>query len=222
MRKGFTILEILVVLAVLAILISIAIPRIKGMQDNAKVFKAKSDLRTLTSAIEAYHINRHAYPTNITTDLTSATPQLLPAILPDPFSANGDTYQYSTSGDFYAISSVGMNGLTTTSTISPVGVVIPGSDDIVSTNGSDPLATAAECTQDSDCSSGVCGGTPAACRATGSGTTHVTFCQTEADCASGWCDSWASVCKASGAAGTGCSVGSDCASGSCAGTALCD
>ncbi|HPN89170.1 MAG TPA: prepilin-type N-terminal cleavage/methylation domain-containing protein, partial [Candidatus Omnitrophota bacterium] len=41
-KQGFTILEILVVLAVLAILIAMAVPRIKGMQDQANISKVKS------------------------------------------------------------------------------------------------------------------------------------------------------------------------------------
>ena len=49
--KGFTILEILVVLAVLAILIAIAVPRIKGMQDQAGITRAKSELKTIQSGL---------------------------------------------------------------------------------------------------------------------------------------------------------------------------
>jgi len=53
-NKGFTILEILVVISVIAILIGIAIPRFKGMQDAANAIKAKSELRSIQAAIESY------------------------------------------------------------------------------------------------------------------------------------------------------------------------
>jgi type II secretion system protein G len=59
--KGFTILEILVVLAVLAILIGMAVPRIKGMQDQAGITRAKSEVRAIQAALESYKINNGSY-----------------------------------------------------------------------------------------------------------------------------------------------------------------
>lgn len=63
--RGFTILEILVVLAVLAILIGMAVPRIKGMQDQAGISRAKSELRTLQAAVEANKIAYGQYATHV-------------------------------------------------------------------------------------------------------------------------------------------------------------
>ncbi len=60
--RGFTILEILVVLAVLAILIGMAVPRIKGMQDQGSITRAKSELRTLQTAVESFKVTRGSYP----------------------------------------------------------------------------------------------------------------------------------------------------------------
>ncbi len=74
--KGFTILEILVVLAVLAILIAIAVPRIKGMQDQAGITRAKSELKTLQSAMESFKMNRGSYPDH-SGWLRNATPKLV-------------------------------------------------------------------------------------------------------------------------------------------------
>ena len=72
-RKGFTILELLIVIAVIAILVGIALPRFKGMQDEGNIARAKGELRMLTTAVESYYIhNNNTLPTalsNLTNDV---------------------------------------------------------------------------------------------------------------------------------------------------------
>jgi|GEM_PF-1503414 len=118
-KKGFTILEILVVLSVIAILIGIAVPRLKGMQDQANISKAKAELKTLQAAIVSYYTNSspNAYPptstTVATTSLITATPQIISTALYDPWGATATTeynYVLSANGQYYVISSVGPNG----------------------------------------------------------------------------------------------------------------
>ncbi len=89
LAKGFTILEILVVLAVLAILIGIAVPRIKGMQDQAGITRAKSELKAIQTAVESYKMNNGTYPTYDMHDaLMAASPQLITnENLQDPWSS---------------------------------------------------------------------------------------------------------------------------------------
>mgnify|MGYP000748903584 CR=1 FL=1 len=77
MKKAFTIIELLVVIAVISIIIGIAVPRIKGMQDQANVSKAEGETKTLQAAVESYYINQNpnAYPATSTTSTTpSGTP----------------------------------------------------------------------------------------------------------------------------------------------------
>ena len=128
-RKGFTIIELLIVIAVIAILISIALPRFRGMQDEGKIAQAKGELRTLQAAVESYYIhNTNTYPSANTTwesSLVNATPNLIAAALVDPF--NGATqYGYATDGaspaKYYVIYSVGVGG-NGAATISTAGVV---------------------------------------------------------------------------------------------------
>jgi len=118
-NKGFTILEILVVLSVIAILIGIAVPRLKGMQDQANISKAKAELKTLQAAIVSYYTNTspNAYPptstTVATTSLITATPQIISTALYDPWGATSTTeynYVLSANGQYYVIASVGPNG----------------------------------------------------------------------------------------------------------------
>lgn len=132
MKKGFTILELLVVISVLVILIGIAIPRFKGMQDAGRVAQAKAELRTMQTAIESYYMNQStpAYPadnTQIATVLTStgAGPQIIGAALVDPFSSTSRQYNYQYTSPYYVISSVGVSGSGTASVTSS-GVTASG------------------------------------------------------------------------------------------------
>ncbi len=78
--KGFTILEILVVLAVLAILIAIAVPRIKGMQDQAGITRAKSELKALQAALEGNKLTYGQYADHLSLlYLPGTNPKLISA-----------------------------------------------------------------------------------------------------------------------------------------------
>ena len=61
-RRGFTLIELLIVVAIIAILALIAVPNFLEAQTRAKVSRAKSDQRTLTTAIEAYRVDYNSVP----------------------------------------------------------------------------------------------------------------------------------------------------------------
>ncbi len=60
-RKGFTLIELLIVVAIIAILAAIAIPNFLEAQVRAKVSRAKADMRSITTAIEAYFVDHNKY-----------------------------------------------------------------------------------------------------------------------------------------------------------------
>jgi prepilin-type N-terminal cleavage/methylation domain-containing protein len=61
-RKGaFTLIELLIVVAIIAILALIAVPNFLEAQTRAKVSRAKADLRSLATAMEAYYVDNNSY-----------------------------------------------------------------------------------------------------------------------------------------------------------------
>jgi prepilin-type N-terminal cleavage/methylation domain-containing protein len=62
-RQGFTLIELLIVVVIIGILATIAIPKFANTKEKAVVASMKSDLRNLASAQEAYWVeNRTYYP----------------------------------------------------------------------------------------------------------------------------------------------------------------
>ncbi len=141
MKKGFTIIELLIVIAVIAILIGITLPRFRGMQEEGNITKAKGELRTLQTAVESYYIhNNNTYPTSLSS-LTTASPNIIGSSLPtDPFNGTSN-YGAATDGatpvKFYVIYSVGVGG-NGSATVNTSGTVTEtnGSSCIYVTNGS--------------------------------------------------------------------------------------
>jgi general secretion pathway protein G len=61
-NKGFTLLEIIVVVAIIAILAAYIAPKVAGRVDDARISKAKSDIRVLESSLELYKLDNFLYP----------------------------------------------------------------------------------------------------------------------------------------------------------------
>jgi prepilin-type N-terminal cleavage/methylation domain-containing protein len=70
-QRGFTLIELMIVVAIIGILTAIAFPLYANIQARARVAKAQADVRTLASAIVVYSAHTGVLPTAIT-DISSA------------------------------------------------------------------------------------------------------------------------------------------------------
>ncbi|MFN7550221.1 MAG: type II secretion system major pseudopilin GspG [Pseudomonadota bacterium] len=62
--RGFTLIEIVVAVAILAILASIVVPRVLGRVDDANIAKARTEISVLGSALNLYRLDNFAYPSS--------------------------------------------------------------------------------------------------------------------------------------------------------------
>jgi general secretion pathway protein G len=60
---GLTLVEMIVVLAIIALVAAIIVPNVIGRPDEARVTVAKADLRTVAAALKMYRLDNGAYPT---------------------------------------------------------------------------------------------------------------------------------------------------------------
>ena len=75
--KGFTLIELMVVVVILGILASLIVPRFMGRTDEARQVKAKVDIVALESALKLYRLDNGSYP---------VTEQGLAALVEEPTS----------------------------------------------------------------------------------------------------------------------------------------
>ncbi len=126
-QKGFTLIEIMVVVVIIGVLIGLVAPNVLGRVDEARVTAAKADINILSQALDMYKLDNHRYPsTDQSLQALLAKPSGSPeaknwnpegylkkATLPqDPW---GNEYQYISPGakgafDLYSLGADGKDG----------------------------------------------------------------------------------------------------------------
>ncbi|MEQ6885065.1 type II secretion system major pseudopilin GspG [Salicola sp. Rm-C-2C1-2] len=87
--RGFTLIEIMVVMVILGLLVALVAPNIMGRGDEARVTAAEAQLRNISSALDLYRLDNSHYP---------STEQGLDALVekpggsPEPSNWNPDGY----------------------------------------------------------------------------------------------------------------------------------
>ncbi|MEO8326651.1 MAG: type II secretion system major pseudopilin GspG [Nitrospirota bacterium] len=121
-EKGFTFIEVMVVVAILAVLAALVIPRIVNRSDDARYDAAKIQIRNIEGALQLYKLDNSVYPSTeqglralVDRPTVGVIPRkwkasgYLPKVPKDPW---GNSYKYiypSRHGD-YEIISLGADG----------------------------------------------------------------------------------------------------------------
>jgi len=61
-QKGFTLIEIMVVVVIISILAALIVPKIMDRPDQARIVKAQGDIRVIETALKLYKLDNHFYP----------------------------------------------------------------------------------------------------------------------------------------------------------------
>ena len=123
--RGFTLIEIMVVMVILGLLVAIVAPNIMGRSDQARVTVAETQLSNIANALDLYRLDNGHYPSTqqgleALVHRPSGTPEpgnwnpegYMKAVPEDPW---GNDYQYVSPGaeqpyDLYSYGSDGQEG----------------------------------------------------------------------------------------------------------------
>lgn len=89
-RSGFTLIELLVVFTIIAVLLTLAMPRYFGSVDKSKETVLRENLNQMREAISRYHADKGRYPESL--DML-ASERYLRAVPLDPITESTHTWQ---------------------------------------------------------------------------------------------------------------------------------
>lgn len=87
-HRAFTLIELLIVVAIIAILAAIAVPNFLEAQTRSKVSRTKADMRSVAVSVEAYAVDNNKYP----------APDFPTWQLPHGLGSATTTYEYHANG----------------------------------------------------------------------------------------------------------------------------
>jgi general secretion pathway protein G len=84
--RGFTLIELMVVISIIGVLAGIAVVQVKNMQRKARETALKKDLHDMREAIDNFYADKQRYPS----DLNELVPKYLQRIPKDPITKAQD------------------------------------------------------------------------------------------------------------------------------------
>ena len=97
---GFTLIELIVVMTIIAVLMLIAVPRFASAIKMAKEAVLKEDLHVMRAAIDSYTMDKQKAPQSLDDLITDG---YLRAIPEDPFTHSKDTWVTDSNGALYSV-----------------------------------------------------------------------------------------------------------------------
>ncbi len=88
--RGFTLIELIIVIAIVGILASIAIPQMKNSPKKAREVVLKTDLHTMREAIDQYFADKAHYPESLEALVEEGYIRKMPV---DPFTQSSSTWK---------------------------------------------------------------------------------------------------------------------------------
>ncbi|MGD8331947.1 MAG: type II secretion system protein GspG [Acidobacteriota bacterium] len=104
-EQGFSLIELLIVVAIIGILASIAIPALMDAIDRSKQRRSMGDMHTIATANGTYNVDQQDYAPTLA-DLVGG--EYLQVLVTDD--AWGNPFVYNSNGDDYDLSSLGSDG----------------------------------------------------------------------------------------------------------------
>ncbi len=98
-QRGFTLVEMIVVVAIIAMLVLILVPNFVRARAQAQTASCMMNIKEVATALELYQADNNRYPTASNQVLDGSDPNLLPYIkqVPvDPVAGPGSYYEYTT------------------------------------------------------------------------------------------------------------------------------
>jgi type II secretion system protein G len=112
-QKGFTLIELVFAVIILAVLAGVALINLGSTEDDAKNARVEADLRTISTAIKVYKAKEGHYPAKLE-DLTSAGTNYQPMLDEIPSDPWGSDYIYEIDEETGKITLKSANGETRT------------------------------------------------------------------------------------------------------------